>query len=285
VTQPPVTPPPVTEPPVTPPPVTQPPVTEPPVTEPPVTEPPVTPPPVTEPPVTEPPVTEPPVTEPPVTEPPVTPPPVTEPPVTEPPVTEPPVLQLFDPPFFMITEIMDFYMVNTGSYKVQDIELFYKKPNVIDKKELKILIYTSNKEPFTLICNDYYDFPKDSYIVRNYVISGVNKIEQVINKTFIVAVMEDSNYIDAVCLKEKPDLPWSDEYKHLQDIMVKLGEDNVWKSKENRIPDYRDCIDTSSIEQIDLSVNRREGVKLTRTVDDWYIAKKTRAKQNNPPPK
>jgi hypothetical protein len=299
---PPVTNPPVTEPPETEPPETEPPETEPPETEPPVTEPPVTEPPVTEPPVTEPPVTEPPVTEPPVTNPPVTNPPVTEPPVIEPPVTEPPVTnppeteppgsetetqetETENIPILRLNEIGNIiWNPNPDIPKRNSFETILINQKANEGKVLKFVVYMANEKQYTRNLKNTY-LPLFEEDAKIHILNTIYQDDwpdnnPVLSKTCIVAIMDGSKYIDAVCLKETPSLQWSDEYMHFQEIMEKLNHDKVWKSKEDRIPDYRDCVDTSSITSYGFSIQRREESNTTHTAADWYKEKETLAYPN-----
>jgi hypothetical protein len=161
--------------------------------------------------------------------------------------------------------------------KYQYIEFLNNIPVDI-KKELILEIYTPKKDHIT---NDIK--PISNPYQKHRLSFRFNNDELYITKTCIVALMEDSKYIDAVCLIEKTSSVWPDGCDDFPAIMQKLKDANVWKSRNGEVAGPEDAVVTSSITSIAMSVNRREGAKLTRTVDDWYIEKSTYGNKNTSP--
>jgi hypothetical protein len=156
----------------------------------------------------------------------------------------------------------------------QSFGLFYNNKDNIFLKELKVIIYLADYEPFIEDYSQSCEFLMgygDAPITHSYSINHYKR--PILGKNCIVVTMVNSKYVDAVCMLEAPSTSWPVGCDYFQDIMTDLYYAGVWKSKEDRIPDYRDCVDLSTLTSIDMTLKRREG-EITRTIDDWYITNK-----------
>jgi len=93
-----------------------------------------------------------------------------------------------------------------------------------------------------------------------------------LHKTDIVYLEDaDGNILDAVVLNETPTKNWSSLQSHFTGILENLFNQGAWQSSSGALPDYKDAVDTSTINTIYKTVSRRENAPDTNTKNDWYI--------------
>jgi hypothetical protein len=188
-----------------------------------------------------------------------------------------------DRPKITINELLSIIINNSNLITADQFIEFNHNPGKPHGTMLTLEIYYKNNDSFN---HDISLFNR-STIKYPFLSVDTKKIPRknpILYKTCIVTVIEDSKYIDAVCLNENPNSPWPAGYEHFPAIMEELHKANVWKSKENGgVAGPQDCVDTSSITTTTMSVQRREGSKIYHTADDWFIAENTYKKVNTPP--
>ena len=230
---------------------------------------------------------------PPPIEPPVVPPPpeppevIIPPPPPQPP--EPPEVELSETLLLVINEVRPDYSTNLKY--AEYIE--FKVKGGGNMKGLQVHIMNEARNPFI------YTFPaidvaEGEYItlhLRTFENNCINELggnlslsggiescptardlwvsgsEKLLHKTDIIIVQDINGVIhDALCLNETPGKPWGKNQAHFSAILEDLNNKMAWKSP--------DGVDTSAA-SIYKSVNRRESVKNTHSVNDWYLTVNT----------
>jgi hypothetical protein len=189
-----------------------------------------------------------------------------------------------DLPRITLNEIMDIISDTSEPIDIKQHVEFINNLNINHGNVLELVIYRKNRDIQAINLPGFFNsqIPHRPYYT---LYTNGNEKKPCYTKTCIITLMEDSNYIDAVCLIENESSDWPAGYEYFQEVMQKLYDAKLWQSNKGELPGPQDCVVTSSITSSAMSVNRREGTTIYHTADDWYIAESTfKAANNNPPP-